>query len=120
MLAPPHQAVRAGSPGRAYVDPELLKPGALLALACRVAVAGMLRGVKRKRGGVGLFTVIKSAELVDGKVKATLRLVFDQRFDNLGWAEPPWAGLCDPSALAGLDLSEVWTEQSVFEVACGD
>eukprot|EP00969_Alexandrium_andersonii_P370484 15477352-Alexandrium_andersonii.AAC.1 len=49
-----------------------------------MALASMLRGVRRKRGGVGLFTVIKSAELVDAKVKATVRLVFDQRFNKLG------------------------------------
>ena len=74
----------------------------MVKLAVRMALANMLRGVKRRKGGVGIFTVVKSAEVVEGKVKWVLRLVFDQRWNNLAWKRPPWSGLSGVGAFTNI------------------
>lgn len=109
-----------GQVGEAYVDPRLRRPGQLLSLALRMARGGMLRPCAFRRGGVGLFTVVKSASVTTDGLDLKLRLVFDQRFDNLAWREPPWAGLAGPGALSAVDLSGRWGPSSIFEVATGD
>ena len=61
----------------------------------------------RRRGGVGLFTVIKTASLAEGKLAVKLRLVFDQWFETLSWERPHWAGLAGPGAFAALGLDHM-------------
>ena len=109
-----------------FID-EGFRGKAALALAVRMAQARMLRGVRTKRGGLGLFTVVKSTRIIvhpDGResLEVKLRLVFDQRFDNGSWKPPPWTGLCGPGSLAAADLSN-WAESPAsdfFEARGGD
>ena len=108
-------------PDKPYVDENLNSPKKMLALGARMAKANMLRGVKVRRGGVGLFTVVKKVTVdTDGSVTNVQRLIFDQRRDNAYWKKPPWAGLASPSAMAMIDVSEEWNENMIFQVGSGD
>ena len=72
---------------KSYEDPELLKDGNMLRLACRMARSGMLRFVSNKKGELGLVSVIKAATWNEEAKRwdVSLRLVFDQRGDNEAW-----------------------------------
>jgi hypothetical protein len=96
-----------------YMDPRLREH--VLQLGVRMALAGMLKAVKVCRNVVGMFTVVKKAEVKEGRdpakitiddVKLSLRLVFDQRSGNQDWIDPPWIGLSGPTAMAALDIGE--------------
>eukprot|EP00959_Pyramimonas_sp_CCMP1952_P248046 5185237-Pyramimonas_sp.AAC.1 len=65
----------------------------MLMLAKRMALAGMLCRCESKVDEVGLFCVVKKAEVVDGEPLVSLRLVFDQRRSNLRWRAPPWCAM---------------------------
>ena len=108
------------APAQPFVDPNLAEPDDALQLAKRMIKAGMVRRVHRRQGSVGLFTVVKKAEMgPDGRLILTLRLVFDQRRDNARWKRPPWIGLAGPSAIAALDLSDV-SDSVQIDIAAGD
>jgi len=120
MLKPIQERERLQRGPRAYVDPVLQKKSNALELACRMAKSGMLVATQCKSGGVGLFTVVKSAVRKEGRVETIQRLVFDQRADNEYWRRPPWTGLAGPGAFASLDMSLTWGPNLIFETAAGD
>ena len=108
-------------PEKPYIDENLNSPKSMLVLGARMARANMLRGVSHRRGGVGLFTVVKKVTVdPDGSTHIVQRLIFDQRRDNAYWKKPPWAGLASPSAMAMIDISEEWNEHVKFQVGSGD
>jgi len=84
-----------------YVDANI--QAGMLILAVRMAMSGMLRGIKRAVSTVGLFTVVKKVEET-GRIM--LRLVFDQRVPNQYWKDPLWTPLAGPGAFSAIDLSE--------------
>ena len=108
--------LEANVPEEPYTDPNLNNKSSLLKLAVRMALAGMLRTAKRRKGTVGLFTVVKKVG-PDGTL--VLRLIFDQRKDNAAWKRPPWTGLASPSSLASIDLSHLQGDWEIV-VASGD
>ena len=91
-------------------------------LAVQMAKANMVQGTRRCRCEVGLFTVVKKAEKVSGVRQIDLRLVFDQRFPNKLWRDPPWVPLAGPGAMAAVDLSPFNGEAGASHVytAAGD
>ncbi|CAK0869509.1 unnamed protein product, partial [Prorocentrum cordatum] len=94
-----------------YVDPHFRRKKDMLMLAKRMALAGMLCRCESKVDEVGLFCVVKKAEVVDGEPLVSLRLVFDQRRSNLRWRAPPWCAMGGVSAMSFLDVSEEMTEE---------
>ncbi|CAK0891907.1 unnamed protein product [Prorocentrum cordatum] len=94
-----------------YVDPHFRRKKDMLMLARRMALAGMLCRCESKVDEVGLFCVVKKAEIVDGEPLVSLRLVFDQRRSNLRWRAPPWCAMGGVSAMSFLDVSEEMTEE---------
>ncbi|CAK0874453.1 unnamed protein product [Prorocentrum cordatum] len=98
---------------RNYVDPHFRKKKEMLQLARRMALAGMLRRTAVKVDEVGLFCVVKKAELVGSEPEVTLRLVFDQRRSNLRWRSPPRRAMGGVSAMSFLDVSEEMKEDGV-------
>ena len=70
-------------------------------------MGGMLRLVPRARGHVACFTVVKKVEdLADGTQKVTeLRLVLDERLENLRWRDPPWVPMSSPSVFGYLEVA---------------
>ncbi|CAK0805132.1 unnamed protein product, partial [Prorocentrum cordatum] len=98
---------------RNYVDPHFRKKKDMLQLARRMALAGMLCRTAAKVDEVGLFCVVKKAELVGSEPEVTLRLVFDQRRSNMRWRSPPWCAMGGVSAMSFLDVSEEMKEDGV-------
>ncbi|CAK0805123.1 unnamed protein product [Prorocentrum cordatum] len=98
---------------RNYVDPHFRKKKEMLQLARRMALAGMLCRTAAKVDEVGLFCVVKKAELVGSEPEVTLRLVFDQRRSNMRWRSPPWCAMGGVSAMSFLDVSEEMKEDGV-------
>ncbi|CAK0885631.1 unnamed protein product [Prorocentrum cordatum] len=94
-----------------YVDPHFRRKKDMLMLARRMALAGMLCRCESKVDEVGLFCVVKKAEIVDGEPLVSLRLVFDQRRSNLRWRSPPWCAMGGVSAMSFLDVSEEMMEE---------
>ncbi|CAK0856436.1 unnamed protein product [Prorocentrum cordatum] len=98
---------------RNYVDPHFRKKKEMLQLARRMTLAGMLCRTAVKVDEVGLFCVVKKAELVGSEPEVTLRLVFDQRRSNMRWRSPPWCAMGGVSAMSFLDVSEEMKEDGV-------
>ncbi|CAK0855196.1 unnamed protein product, partial [Prorocentrum cordatum] len=87
-----------------YVDQHCRRKKNMMGLAKRMASAGMLCRCEEKVDEVGLFCVVKKAEVVGSEV--ALRLVFDQRRSNLRWQRPPWFAMGGVNATPHLYVSE--------------
>ena len=104
-----------------YEDPHFSDPENLYQLALRMGRANMLRRSKQCKGQVRLFTVVKKAEGVGEDLIVHLRLIFDQRRENLGWRDPPWISLGGLASLAQLDISKEVNEDGMRpRYAAGD
>ena len=101
MMKSDEQLVSTGADelrfAKPYSDPRLRRGEPDLdRLARRLHAAGLVTYAKARRGTVGVFTV--------GKKDKTLRLVFDCRYVNCLFREPPWTPLTTPASLSDLRL----------------
>ena len=71
-------------------------------LTIRITESGMLRGVQKVIMEVGLFTVVKKVDDVEG---LTLRLIFDLRRTNRYFVAPPYVGLANAGSFAYVELT---------------
>ena len=106
---------------RPYMDPHFGDPENLLQLALCMARAGMLRAVKSQKGTVTMLMVVKKAAWEGEELKISLRLIFDERRNNVGWKAPPWFGLGGVASLSQIDVSEEITSRDYcLRYATGD
>ncbi|CAK0806068.1 unnamed protein product, partial [Prorocentrum cordatum] len=106
MLKGDGDACALASEVRNYVDPHFRNKNGVLQLSRRMALAGMLCRAPEKVDEVGLFCVVKKAELIDEEPEGTLRLAFDQRRSDARWRAPPWCAMGAVSATSFLDVSQ--------------
>ena len=122
MLNPEGQALMAESDVTPYTDPALTSRRAKVQLAARMWVSGMLRGAKAIKGRIHPFTVVKKVErnppisLKD----VIMRMVLDQRVDNLAWKEAPWTPMANPSMFPFVDCSKTTIGNRQVEMVTGD
>jgi len=124
MLASPEERAEKllSAPNAPYSDPALRNQKVLDSLVKRMVRSGMVRRSVSKKGEVGMFTVVKSTEVLPNGTTITVqRLIFDQRRDNCSWIDPPWIGLAGPTAVSALDMSQFWDPETMeLSVASGD
>ena len=92
---------------RPFTDPALKTKCAILRLAARMALGGMIRLVLTQGGTIAPFTVVRRVDdNEDGTQTVTpLRLVLDERLETLRWVDPPWVPMSSPSAFGYLEVS---------------
>ena len=93
MLAEGWRAAVEASDIVPFTDPALRSRRAKQELAGRLWMAGLLTGVTEVKGTIHPFTVIKK---VRGPGSYDMRLVLDQRKDNMAWKTPPWTPMASP------------------------
>ena len=115
---PEHELFVAEAPGESelasvpgFQDFGLRNRKELARLVLRLFRAGMVRGIKKRRGPVGItmFTVVKRADVQ--------RLILDMRRVNRLFRKPPSCHFASLEAFVGLDLSGVDSDVPVVGFA---
>lgn len=90
-----------------FTDPALKSRRAALRLACQLWMSGLLRGAKQIKGHIHPFTVFKKllVEPARSVKDIVMRMVLDQRVDNLQCKEPPWTPMSNPSMFPYVETS---------------
>ena len=123
MLDPEGDEKMRESDVKPFVDPALRSRRSAIKLACRLWVAGLLRGAKKARGFIYPFTVVKKLTVEPARSIADviMRMVLDQRVSNLAWLEPPWTPMSNPSSFPYVECSaDVLGESDQVEMMTGD